>query len=268
MKVCTGELTTAIAMTEPGGGSDLAALRTSATRDGDHWIINGTKTFITNGRTSNLVILACRTGEQSSSKSISLIAVERGTPGFADGRALQKVGQHEADTAELSFADCRVRVENLIGEAGRGFVHMMERLAQERISAAVQNLFHARWILAETLVYAQDRKAFGTPIGSFQYNAFLLAELVTKAEVTQSYVDDCIAAHASGELSSVEAAKAKWRTADVQAEILDACVQLYGGYGYKEYRVARAWTDARVTRIRAGSNKIMKLLISRDLGFG
>jgi alkylation response protein AidB-like acyl-CoA dehydrogenase len=266
----TGELTTAIAMTEPGGGSDLAALRTTAVRDGDEWVIDGSKTFITNGRTADLVIVACRTDpdETSSSRSISLIAVERGAPGFAEGTPLAKVGQHEADTAELSFQGCRVPVDNLIGEEGRGFVHMMEGLAQERVSAAVQNLAHARWMLDETLTYAKDREAFGRPIGSFQHNAFQLAELVTKAEVTQAYVDRCTVAHSRGELTAVDAAKAKWWSADVQGEILDACVQLHGGYGFMaEYRVARAWADARVTRIWAGSNEIMKLLIARDLGF-
>ncbi len=265
----SGEMTTAIGMTEPGGGSDLAALRTTAVRDGDHWVIDGSKTFITNGRTADLVIVACRTDPEasSSSQAISLIAVERGTPGFAEGRVLQKVGQHEADTAELSFADCRVPLDNLVGEEGRGFVHMMEGLAQERVSAAVQNIAHARWILEETIQYAKDREAFGRPIGSFQHNAFLLAELVTKAEVTQAYVDRCTMAHTRGELTAVEAAKAKWWSADVQNEILDACVQLHGGYGYMaEYRAARAWADARVTRIWAGSNEIMKLLIARELG--
>ena len=266
---CTGELVTAIAMTEPGGGSDLAALRTTAVRDGDEWVINGSKTFITNGRTADLVIVACRTDpDASSSRGISLIVVPKDTPGFAPGRMLEKVGQHEADTAELSFSDCRVPVDNLIGEEGRGFVHMMERLPQERVGAAVQNLSHARWILDETITYAKEREAFGQPIGRFQHNAFLLVELVTRAEVTQAFVDQCIAAHAEGQLTSVDAAKAKWWTADVQNEILDACVQLHGGYGFMaEYRAARAWADARVTRIWAGSNEIMKLLISRDLGF-
>ncbi len=267
-RFCTGELVTAIAMTEPGGGSDLAALSTTAVRDGEDWVINGSKTFITNGRTADLVIVACRTNDDpSSSRSISLIVVPQGTPGFAPGRVLGKVGQHEADTAELSFSDCRVPVDHLLGEEGRGFVYMMERLAQERISAAVQNLAHARTILDETLEYVKERQAFGKPIGSFQHNAFLMAEMVTKAEVTQAYVDRCIAAHTAGTLTAVDAAKAKWWSADVQNEILDACVQLHGGYGYmQEYRAARAWADARVTRIWAGSNEIMKLLISRDLG--
>lgn len=265
----TGELVTAIGMTEPGGGSDLGALRTTAVRDGDEWVVNGSKTFITNGRTADLVIVACRTNDDpSKSRSISLIAIPKGTPGFAPGKVLDKVGQHEADTAELSFSDCRVPADHLIGEEGRGFVYMMERLAQERVSAAVQNLAHARWILAETITYCHDRQAFGQPIGKFQHNAFLLAELVTKAEVTQSYVDGCVAAHARGELDAVDAAKAKYWTAEVQNDILDACVQLHGGYGFmEEYRAARAWADARVTRIWAGSNEIMKLLIARDLGF-
>src|SRR6056297_847811 len=264
---CSGELITAIAMTEPSGGSDLAALKTTAVRDGSDWIINGSKTFITNGSTADLVIVAARTSPDAGAKGISLFVVERGTPGFQPGRVLDKIGQPEADTAELFFDDVRVPADNLIGEPDRGFVHMMQNLAQERINGAVSNIAHARIILDETLSYVKARTAFGRPIGSFQHNAFLLADMVTRAEVTQAYIDQQILAHNRGELTATDAAKAKWWSADVQGEILDGCVQLYGGYGYmREYRVARAWADARVTRIWAGSNEIMKLIISRDLG--
>lgn len=266
-RFCTGQLVTAIGMTEPSGGSDLAALRTTAVRDGSSWVMNGSKTFITNGSTADLVIVAARTTAEGGSRGISLFGVERGTPGFTPGRVLDKIAQHEADTAELFFDDVRVPGENLIGEVDRGFQHMMKNLAQERIGAAVSNIAHARWILDETLQYAKERTAFGQPIGTFQHNAFLLADIVTRAEVTQVYVDHQVLAHSRRELTAVDAAKAKWWTADVQGQILDACVQLHGGYGFmREYRAARAWADARITRIWAGSNEIMKLIISRDLG--
>lgn len=264
---CTGEILTAIAMTEPGGGSDLAALRTTAVRDGDEWVINGAKTFITNGYSADLVIVAARTDPSKGAKGISLFGVESGTPGFTRGRKLDKVGLDESDTAELFFTDCRVPHANLIGQEGRGFIHMMERLPQERIGSAVGNLANARTLLGETLEYVKNRQAFGQPVGSFQYNKFTLAELVTTVEVSQAFVDRCVLAHVAGELTAVDAAKAKWWTAQVQNDVLDACVQLHGGYGFmNEYRVARAWRDARVTKIWAGSNEIMKELIGRDLG--
>ena len=266
-RFCTGELVTAIGMTEPSAGSDLARLKTTAVREDDGWVLNGSKTFITNGSTADLVIIAAKTDPSAGTRGISLFAVEKGTSGFTPGRVLDKIGQAEADTAELFLDDVRIPDSNLIGELGQGFIHMMERLAQERIGAAISNIAHARTILDETLVYVKEREAFGRPVGSFQHNAFVLADMVTRAEVTQAYVDQQIVAHAAGELTAVDAAKAKWWSADVQGEILDACVQLYGGYGFmREYRVGRAWADARVTRIWAGSNEIMKLIISRDLG--
>jgi alkylation response protein AidB-like acyl-CoA dehydrogenase len=264
---CSGEIITAIAMTEPSGGSDLAALKSTAVRDGDDWILNGSKTFITNGYQADLVLVAARTSPEKGARGISLLGVETGMAGFERGRKLDKVGQTESDTAELFFTDVRVPGANVIGEVDRGFIAMMERLPQERIGGAVANTAHAQQILLETIDYAKQRKAFGQPIGSFQHNKFLMAELVTKIEVTQAYVDDCVAAHTEHKLSAVDAAKAKWWSAEVQNEVLDACVQLYGGYGFmNEYRVARAWRDARVTKIWAGSNEIMKELIGRDLG--
>jgi len=265
--MASGELICAIAMTEPSGGSDLAALKTTAVRDGDDWVINGSKTFITNGYQADLVIVATRTDPAKRAKGITLFMVEDGMPGFSRGRKLDKVGQEESDTAELFFDNVRVSDANRIGEEGRGFIAMMQRLPQERIGAAISNTSHATQILTETIAYTKERKAFGQPIGSFQHNKFKIAELVTKLEVTQAYVDDCVEAHAAGKLTAVDAAKAKWWSAQVQNDVLDECVQLYGGYGYmNEYRVARAWRDARVTKIWAGSNEIMKELIGRDLG--
>lgn len=262
-----GDIVMTIAMTEPSGGSDLASLRTSAVQRGDRWILNGSKTFITNGYTADLVIVAARTSPEKRAKGITLFALETGTPGFERGRKLDKVGQPEANTSELFFNDVELGDEHIIGELDRGFIQMMEQLPQERIGAAVGNLAQAWAVLEDTLVYAKERQAFGQPIGSFQHNKFLLADMVTKMEVTQTYVDACVDAHARGALSAVDAAKAKYVSADVQNEVIDNCVQLYGGYGYmKEYRVAQAWLDARVTRIWGGTNEIMKEIIGRDLG--
>jgi len=263
----SGDILCAIAMTEPSGGSDLAALKTTAVRDGDDWILNGSKTFITNGYSADLVVVAARTDLSKGAKGISLFGVETGMAGFTRGRKLDKVGQDESDTAELFFEDVRVPGANLIGELNMGFIHMMNWLPQERLSNAIGNIAQAAQILDETLEYVKERKAFGQAIGSFQYNKFLLAELVTKIEVTRGFLDNAVLAHTKGELTPVDAAKVKWWCADVQNEVLDACVQLYGGYGYmNEYRVARAWRDARVSKIWAGSNEIMKELIGRDLG--
>ncbi|MDG3010178.1 acyl-CoA dehydrogenase [Rhodococcus sp. D2-41] len=265
-RMAAGEAVAAIAMTEPSGGSDLANLKSTAVRDGSDWILNGAKTFITNGYTADIVVVAARTDPEKRSKGISLFLVDSSLPGFERGRKLDKVGQPEADTAELFFDDVRLPADALLGEPGMGFVAMMERLPQERVGAAVANIAHAKQILHETIEYAKERKAFGNSIGSFQHNKFLLAELVTKIEVAQAYVDAAVVEHAGAGLSAVDAAKAKWWSAQVQNEVLDHCVQLHGGYGYmREYRAARAWMDARVTKIWAGSNEIMKEIIGRDL---
>ncbi|MGZ4775628.1 MAG: acyl-CoA dehydrogenase family protein [Oryzihumus sp.] len=266
-RMAAGELICGIAMTEPSGGSDLAALKTTAVRDGDDWVVNGSKTFITNGYQGDLIIVAARTDPSKGAKGITLFMLETGMEGFTRGRKLDKVGQEESDTAELFFDNVRVPDANRIGEEGRGFIAMMERLPQERVGAAVSNTAHAFQILAETIEYVKERKAFGQPVSTIQHNKFKIAEMQTKLEVTQAYVDDCVVAHAKGELTAVDAAKAKWWSAQVQNDVLDECVQLYGGYGFmNEYRVARAWRDARVTKIWAGSNEIMKELIGRDLG--
>ena len=267
-KIASGETLLAIGMTEPGGGSDLAALKTTAVRDGDEWVINGSKTFITNGYSADLVVTAVRTSPEKGAKGITLFAIEAGDEGFSRGRKLDKVGQTESDTAELFFENVRVGDDRIVGELDRGFIHMMQKLPQERLSCAVSNVAHAKQILVETIQYAKDRKAFGQSIGAFQWNKFLLAELVTSIDVAEAYIDKCVDAHAEGKLSAVEAAKAKYWSSDVQNKVLDHCVQIHGGYGFmNEYRVARAWRDARVTRIWAGSNEIMKELIGRELGF-
>jgi alkylation response protein AidB-like acyl-CoA dehydrogenase len=262
---CAGRLITSIGMTEPQAGSDLAALRTRAVRDGDGWILNGTKTFITNGTNADLVVLAARTGEGR--KDVSMFLLDGDAEGFGRGRKLEKVGQHEADTAELFFEDVRMPAEALLGEQNRGFEYMMERLPQERLSVAVANVAHAAAALEETLVYVKERQAFGQPIGTFQHNRFLLAEMQTLVDAARAFVDQCVMAHVAGELTAVDAAKAKWWTAELQNQILDNCVQLFGGYGFMdEYRVARFWADARVSKIWGGTNEIMKDLIGRSMG--
>jgi len=265
--VAAGEILLAIGMTEPSGGSDLAALKTTAVKDGDAWVLNGSKTFITNGYSADLVIIAARTSPEKKARGITLFAVDATAPGFSRGRKLDKVGQDESDTAELFLENVRVTDAEIVGELDGGFIHMMQKLPQERLGCAISNVAHAKQILVETLQYTKDRKAFGQGIGSFQHNKFLLAELFTQIEVTEAYIDQCVVAHAAGELTAIDAAKAKWWSSQVQNEVLDHCVQLHGGYGYmNEYRVARAWRDARVSKIWAGSNEIMKELIGRDLG--
>lgn len=263
----SGEMITAIGMTEPDAGSDLGALQTRAERISGGWVVNGSKTFITNGANADLVIVAARTGNQAKVKRITLFAVEEGMTGFSRGRKLAKVGQHEADTAELFFEDVRLSDDQIIGEVDGGFAAMMAHLAQERLGAACTNVAHARWAFHDTLAYVTERKAFGRPVGSFQHNRFVLADLSTRIDVAQAFVDRCVQLHAAGTLDAIDAAKAKYWTSEVQGRVIDACVQLHGGYGYmEEYEIAHQWTDARVTRIWAGSNEIMRELIGRSLG--
>lgn len=265
-RFATGEVVSAIGMTEPSGGSDLAGLRTAARRAGSDWVLNGSKTFITNGSSADLVIVAARTDPDGGSGGITLFIVDAEDRGFSRGRTLDKVGQPEADTAELFFEEVRLPRDRVLGEVNQGFRHMMCHLPQERVGTAVCNVAHARQILDETLAYVRERKAFGRTVGSFQHNAFRIAELVTALDVTQAYVDAAVAEHVRHELSAVDAAKAKWWAAEMQNRVIDACVQLFGGYGFmREYRVARAWMDARVTKIWAGTNEIMKHIISREL---
>jgi alkylation response protein AidB-like acyl-CoA dehydrogenase len=264
--IVSGELITAVAMTEPGAGSDLAGLRTSAVRDGDVYLVNGAKTFITNGINADLVITAVRTSADRHA-GLSLLVIERGQPGFERGRKLDKIGMHSQDTAELSFADVRVPVANLLGEPGRGFYQLLAKLPQERLSIAVSSLAEARAAFNDTLAYVKERSAFGTSIGSFQNSRFVLAEISTELEVTQTFIDRCVLLLNRDELSAEDAARAKLWATELQGRTLDRCVQLHGGYGYMvEYPVARAWADARVTRIYGGSNEIMKEVIGRSLG--
>ena len=266
--VVSGELITAIAMTEPGIGSDLASMTTTAERDGDHYVVNGAKTFITNGINSDLVITAMKTDPTQKHKGMSLLVLERGMEGFERGRNLDKLGQHAQDTAELSFTDVRVPVANLLGdEEGQGFTQLVTKLPQERLSIAVAGVAAAQAALDWTLEYVKERKAFGQPIGSFQNSRFVLAEIATEVDLAWHYVDDCVRALNAGELTAVDASKAKYWCTELQGRVVDQCLQLHGGYGYmNEYPIARAYADARITRIYGGTTEIMKEVIGRSLG--
>jgi alkylation response protein AidB-like acyl-CoA dehydrogenase len=266
--IASGELITAIAMTEPGIGSDLASMTTTARRDGDDYVVNGAKTFITNGINADLVITAVKTDPSQRHKGISLLVIERGMPGFERGRNLDKIGQHAQDTAELSFRDVRVPVANLLGpHEGHGFTQLVTNLPQERLSIAIAGVAAARTALAQTLDYVKERTAFGQPIGSFQNSRFALAEMATEIDIAEHYTDDCVRALNAGELTAVDASKAKWWCTELQGRVVDRCLQLHGGYGYmNEYPIARAFTDARITRIYGGTTEIMKEVIGRSLG--
>jgi alkylation response protein AidB-like acyl-CoA dehydrogenase len=265
--IVSGELITAVAMTEPGTGSDLAGISTRAVRDGDAYVVNGAKTFITNGINSDLVITAVRTDPDDRHGGLSLLVLERGMDGFERGRNLDKMGLHSADTAEMSFADVRVPLENLLGREGEGFHGLTSNLPQERLSIANASITAARAALHMTLEYVRDRKAFGRPIGSFQNSRFVLAELRTEVELGQTYVDRCIEGLGAGTLTAEEAAMAKWWCTELQGRVVDRCVQLHGGYGYMlEYPVARAYLDARITRIYGGTTEIMKEIVGRSMG--
>jgi alkylation response protein AidB-like acyl-CoA dehydrogenase len=265
--IASGLLITAVAMTEPGIGSDLASMSTTALRDGDRYIVNGSKTFITNGINADLVITAVKTDPSQRHKGMSLLILERGMDGFERGRNLEKVGMHSQDTAELFFTDVAVPVTNLLGEEGQGFVHLVSNLPQERLSIAVTGVAAARQALDVTLAYCKDRTAFGQPIGSFQNSRFRLAEMATEIEIAQVFVDRCVVALNAGELTAEEAAMAKWWCTELQKRVVDTCVQLHGGYGYMlEYPIARAYADARITTIYGGTTEIMKEIIGRSLG--
>jgi alkylation response protein AidB-like acyl-CoA dehydrogenase len=265
--VACGELIAAIAMTEPGIGSDLAAMSTTAKRDGDQYVVNGSKTFITNGINCDLVILAAKTDPSERHRGISLMVVERGMEGFERGRNLEKIGQHAQDTAELSFTDVRVPVENLLGIEGEGFRYLVSNLPQERLAIAAGAVAAAEAALGWTLEYVRERKAFGQTIGSFQNTRFTLAELHGETQIARAFVDQCAQALNNGELTPEDAATAKWWCTDLQGRVVDRCLQLFGGYGYTlEYPIARAFADARVTRIYGGANEIMKEIVGRSLG--
>ncbi|MBX6389463.1 MAG: acyl-CoA dehydrogenase family protein [Frankia sp.] len=266
--LAAGDMTFAIAMSEPAAGSDLAGIRTSAVRDGDEWVINGQKTFISNGILSDAVIVVCRTDPAAGHKGFSLIVVEDGAPGFERGRKLAKMGHHAQDTAELFFSDCRVPANNLLGTEGRGFYHLMENLPSERLSIAVSAIAGAIDTFEQTVAYAKERTAFGQPIGSFQANRFTIAEMATELDIARVYVDECIRRVVDGTLTAVDAAKAKWWCTELHKKVVDQCLQLHGGYGYMlEYPVARAYQDVRISTILGGTTEIMKEIIGRDLGF-
>ncbi|MGH3911516.1 MAG: acyl-CoA dehydrogenase family protein [Pseudonocardiaceae bacterium] len=265
--IASGELITALAMTEPGMGSDLASMTTTAVRADEHYVVNGSKTFITNGINADLVITAVKTDPQARHHGMSLLVLERGMAGFERGRNLAKLGQHAQDTAELFFSDVNVPVANLLGTEGGGFGHLVDRLPQERLSIAVSGVAGARAALELTLTYVKDRNAFGRPVGSFQHSKFRLAEMATEVDIAQTFADRCIEALNEGELTVADAAKAKWWCTELQGRVVDACLQLHGGYGYMlEYPIARAYADARITRIYGGTTEIMKEVIGRSLG--
>jgi alkylation response protein AidB-like acyl-CoA dehydrogenase len=268
--VVRGELITAIAMTEPDVGSDLKQLHTRAVRRhgdaGDYYLLNGTKTYISNGQLGDLIVVAARTGGEGA-KGISLLVVERGMAGFGRGRNLDKIGMHAQDTSELSFADVRVPVANLLGEEGRGFYSLMANLAQERLSMAVAAVACCEAVLEETLRYVRTRTAFGQPIGSFQNSRFLLAGLASEIQIARVFVDRCLELHVEHRLEPAEAAIAKWWTTELQSKVVDRCLQLHGGFGYmNESLVARAYRDTRSQTIGGGSTEIMKEIIGRSLG--
>jgi len=264
----TGEIITAIAMTEPNTGSDLAGVRTTAIRQNGHYVVNGQKTFITNGILSDVVITVAKTNPEQSHSGISLILIERGMAGFERGRNLEKIGLKAQDTAELYFNNVEVPAENLLGEEGQGFYYLMTELPQERLSIAVGALAACEAALEWTIQYCKERQAFGRPIGTFQNSRFKLAEMKTEIEIGRVFVDRCITELNAGNLSAEEAAMAKWWTTELQKRVVDQCLQLHGGYGYMlEYPIAKAYLDTRVQTIYGGTTEIMKEIIGRAMGF-
>jgi acyl-CoA dehydrogenase len=262
----SGEIITAIAMTEPGAGSDLQGIKTTAILDGDDYVINGSKTFITNGQMADLVIVVAKTDPGAGASGTSLILVEAGTDGFSKGANLEKVGMKAQDTSELFFQDVRVPKENLLGEEGQGFIYLMQELPQERLSVAVVAIAAAERILEYTVDYVKERQAFGKPVAAFQNTQFKLAEMDAEISAIRVFIDRCIELHLEGQLDVPTAAKTKLLATELQCKVADECMQLHGGFGYMwEYPVARAWADSRVQRIYAGTNEIMKLIISRSL---
>jgi alkylation response protein AidB-like acyl-CoA dehydrogenase len=265
--MCSGELITAVAMTEPGIGSDLASMKTTAARDNGAFLVNGSKTFITNGINADLVITAVKTDPSQRHRGMSLLVLERGMHGFERGRNLEKVGLHAQDTAELFFDDVQVPATNLLGDEGAGFVHLVENLPQERLSIAMSAVAAAAQALEWTLTYTKEREAFGQPIATFQNSRFWLAEMRTEIDIAQVFIDRCVEALARSELTADEAAEAKWWCTELQKRVVDRCVQLHGGYGYMlEHPIARAYVDARIQTIYGGTTEIMKEIIGRSLG--
>ena len=265
--VASGELIAAIAMSEPEAGSDLQGIRTTAVDKGDHYVLNGQKTFISNGILADLVIVVARTDPEAGHKGISLLVVERGMDGFERGRNLDKIGQHAQDTAELFFDNVAVPKENLLGEEGAGFRHLMTNLSQERLSIAVSAASACERVLQECLSYVKERTAFGRPIGKFQHTRFTIAEMATETHIARVFIDDCIRRHVAGDLDASTASMAKWWSTELQKRIVDQGVQLFGGYGYMmEYPIARAFVNSRVQTIYGGTTEIQKEIIGRSLG--
>ncbi|MGW6205740.1 acyl-CoA dehydrogenase family protein [Streptomyces sp. NPDC055089] len=263
---CGGEIITAIAMTEPGAGSDLQGIRTTAEDRGDHWLLNGSKTFISNGILADLVVVVAKTTPDGGAKGLSLIVVERGAEGFERGRNLDKIGQKSQDTAELFFNDVRVPKENLLGERDGAFIHLMTNLAQERMGIAVAGIAAAEHLLEITTTYVKEREAFGRPLSKLQHIRFEIAEMATECAVTRAFLDRCIVDHSAGTLDAVHASMAKWWATELQKRVADRCLQLHGGYGYMaEFPVARAFTDGRIQTIYGGTTEIMKEIIGRSL---
>ena len=266
-KLAAGELIAAIAMSEPGAGSDLQGIRTTAVDKGDHYVVDGSKTFISNGILADLVIVVARTDPEAAANGMSLLVVERGMAGFERGRNLDKIGQHAQDTAELFFDNVEVPKANLLGEQGRGFGYLMTNLSQERLSIAVSAATACEVVLEECLRYVKERQAFGRPIGSFQHTRFVLAEMATEAHIARVFIDDCLKRHVVGELDTSTASMAKWWTTELQKRVVDTGVQLFGGYGYmSEYPIARAFVNSRVQTIYGGTTEIQKEIIGRSLG--
>ena len=268
-KCASGECITALAMTEPGTGSDLAAMTTTARRDGDEYVINGSKTFISNGILCDLCIVAAKTGdaEQDPHTALSLFLVEADRPGFIKGNKLKKIGMHSQDTAELAFEDCRVPASNLLGQEGGGFIMLMQKLQQERLVVAVGAQAAAEQVLADTIAYTQERKAFGRPISKFQNTRFRLVDCATEVEVGRHFLDRLLAEHMAGKYLVKECSMAKMWQTDMASRVVDTCLQFFGGYGYMmEYPVARAFVDARVQRIFAGTNEVMKIIVAKQMG--
>jgi alkylation response protein AidB-like acyl-CoA dehydrogenase len=265
--ICTGETITAVAMTEPGTGSDLASISTTARRDGDHYVVNGSKTFISNGINADLVVTAVKTDPSQRHAGMSLLVVERGMAGFERGRNLDKIGMHAQDTAELHLTDVHVPVENLLGEEGQGFAILTSNLAQERLAIAISGVAAARAAIGWTLDYVRQRTAFGRPVGDFQHTKFVLAECDTEVTMAEVFTDQCVLALNEGTLTAADASRAKWWCTELQKRVIDRCLQLFGGYGYmREYPIARAYADARITTIYGGTTEIMKTIIAKDLG--
>ncbi|CAH2716179.1 Acyl-CoA dehydrogenase [Neobacillus rhizosphaerae] len=268
-KCVTGDIITAIAMTEPGTGSDLANIKTTAKLEGDHYIVNGQKTFITNGIQSDLVVVAVKTDLQvvPKHKGVSLLVIERDTPGFSRGRKLNKVGLHCQDTAELIFEDCKVPKENLLGEEGKGFLYLMEKLQQERLLVAIGAQTSSEVMLKMTLDYVKSREAFGKPVGQFQNTQFKMVEMATDIEMGRAFLDQLIAEHIEGKNVVTKVSMAKWKLTEIAKKIASECMQLHGGYGYmEEYEIARRFRDIPVSSIYAGTNEIMKTIIAKNLG--